>query len=254
MTNPGINRRSFLKLSGYSLAALALPTSQLSAAVRLFHSDYKYTKPINRFPTQQPKYYLTIDDGWFPEALERMLNSLKKAGQNATFFLVGDAARVAEGERPGIIRRLVEEGNEIGYHTVSHTSPKALSLNGVSWFIDDYSTWLEMMQGFVGEGIPGYGIRDFARAPGGFFSRSFIQFCEEMSQVPVGWNRMTGSVGFWQEEMHRGDILLMHVTPKEARFLDVYMSRLDVFAANGVYPAPFDLDPGIEIPTSSIID
>ena len=254
MTKTRINRREFLTLGGCAITALALPTNQVTALAGFFNLGYKYTRPIRRFPTQEPKYYLTIDDGWFPEALERMLNSLKKASRNATFFLVGDAARVAEETRPGIIRRLVEEGNEIGYHTVSHTSPKALSLNGVNWFIDDYGIWLEMMQGFVGEDISGYGIRDFARAPGGYFSRSFMQFCEEMSLVPVGWNRMTGGVGFWQDELHRGDILLMHVTPKEARFLDVYMSRLDVFAANGVYPAPFDLDPGIEIPSSSTID
>ncbi|MDQ2825059.1 MAG: glycosyltransferase [Verrucomicrobiota bacterium] len=59
---------------------------------------------------------ITFDDGPDPEWTPRILDILKAANVKAAFFLVG-----ANAERyPGIVRRIVNEGHEIGNHTYYH--------------------------------------------------------------------------------------------------------------------------------------
>ncbi|GAA3984835.1 glycosyltransferase [Actinomadura viridis] len=59
---------------------------------------------------------LTFDDGPDPRWTPRLLETLRKHGAQATFFVVG--ARVAE--HPGIVRRMAAEGHELGNHTYTH--------------------------------------------------------------------------------------------------------------------------------------
>ena len=59
---------------------------------------------------------LTFDDGPSPEWTGPILDELKKAGIKATFFMLGRQA-----ERfPSLVRRVMEEGHEIGNHSCSH--------------------------------------------------------------------------------------------------------------------------------------
>lgn len=61
---------------------------------------------------------LTFDDGPDPVWTPRLLDALGTAGVHATFFLIGErAARV-----PALVRRMVDEGHEIGNHSWSHRS------------------------------------------------------------------------------------------------------------------------------------
>ncbi|GAB3986169.1 glycosyltransferase [Actinoallomurus acanthiterrae] len=59
---------------------------------------------------------LTFDDGPDPRWTPRILDVLRRHGAHATFFVIG--ARVAD--HPGIVKRALREGNEIGSHTYTH--------------------------------------------------------------------------------------------------------------------------------------
>jgi cellulose synthase/poly-beta-1,6-N-acetylglucosamine synthase-like glycosyltransferase/peptidoglycan/xylan/chitin deacetylase (PgdA/CDA1 family) len=59
---------------------------------------------------------LTFDDGPDPEWTPKILDVLAKHGAHGTFFVIG--AHVAE--NPGLTRRLLREGHEIGNHTYTH--------------------------------------------------------------------------------------------------------------------------------------
>lgn len=61
---------------------------------------------------------LTFDDGPHPENTPRLLDILKSNDVNATFFVVGENAA----SYPDIIKRMHEEGNEIGTHSWDHSS------------------------------------------------------------------------------------------------------------------------------------
>ncbi|MDQ2867936.1 MAG: glycosyltransferase [Verrucomicrobiota bacterium] len=82
----------------------------------------KYTK-FPAFPTLyhqgaggEHQVALTFDDGPDPEWTPKVLDILKAANVKAVFFVVGVNAE----RYPGLVRRIVNEGHEIGNHTYYH--------------------------------------------------------------------------------------------------------------------------------------
>ncbi|MGC5305770.1 bifunctional polysaccharide deacetylase/glycosyltransferase family 2 protein [Micromonospora zamorensis] len=61
---------------------------------------------------------LTFDDGPDPRWTPQVLDVLRRHGAHATFFVVG--ARV--NEHPELVRRILDEGHEIGSHTFTHAN------------------------------------------------------------------------------------------------------------------------------------
>jgi cellulose synthase/poly-beta-1,6-N-acetylglucosamine synthase-like glycosyltransferase/peptidoglycan/xylan/chitin deacetylase (PgdA/CDA1 family)/spore germination protein YaaH len=82
----------------------------------------KYTK-FPEFPTLyhqgaggEHQVAITFDDGPDPQWTPKILDILKAANAKAAFFLVGVNAE----KYPGLVRRIVSEGHEIGNHTYYH--------------------------------------------------------------------------------------------------------------------------------------
>ncbi|HWY41337.1 MAG TPA: glycosyltransferase [Chthoniobacterales bacterium] len=82
----------------------------------------KYTK-FPEFPTLyhqgaggEHQVAITFDDGPDPDWTPQILDILKAANVKAAFFLVGVNAE----RYPGLVRRIVNEGHEIGNHTYYH--------------------------------------------------------------------------------------------------------------------------------------
>lgn len=82
----------------------------------------KYTK-FPEFPTLyhqgaggEHQVAITFDDGPDPQWTPKILDILKTANVKAAFFLVGVNAE----KYPGLVRRIVNEGHEIGNHTYYH--------------------------------------------------------------------------------------------------------------------------------------
>ncbi|HZR79406.1 MAG TPA: polysaccharide deacetylase family protein [Chthoniobacterales bacterium] len=82
----------------------------------------QYTK-FPEFPTLyhqgaggEHQVALTFDDGPDPQWTPQILDILKKANAKAAFFLVGVNAE----KYPALVRRIVDEGHEIGNHTYYH--------------------------------------------------------------------------------------------------------------------------------------
>lgn len=61
---------------------------------------------------------LTFDDGPDPIWTPKILDVLRRHNAHATFFMIG--AHVAE--NPGLTRRVLAEGNEVGSHTYTHVN------------------------------------------------------------------------------------------------------------------------------------
>ena len=66
---------------------------------------------------EQPRLYLTFDDGPHPHWTPRFLDLLDRYGARATFFLVGEWAAAY----PNLVREIVERGHTLGNHLWSHT-------------------------------------------------------------------------------------------------------------------------------------
>ena len=72
---------------------------------------------VQRFGARDSmKVALTFDDGPDPRYTADILDTLRSRGAKATFFVVGRNAD----EYPGLLRRIVREGHEVGNHTYTH--------------------------------------------------------------------------------------------------------------------------------------
>ncbi|GAA4257641.1 polysaccharide deacetylase family protein [Azospirillum formosense] len=66
---------------------------------------------------------LTFDDGPHPAVTPRILDILRSEGVRATFFPIGNVAV----RHPRIIRRIVQEGHEVGNHSLTHPNMRTLT-------------------------------------------------------------------------------------------------------------------------------
>jgi cellulose synthase/poly-beta-1,6-N-acetylglucosamine synthase-like glycosyltransferase/spore germination protein YaaH/peptidoglycan/xylan/chitin deacetylase (PgdA/CDA1 family) len=71
---------------------------------------------IDEFGARDKQIAITFDDGPDPKWTPLMLDVLKKENVKAAFFIVGSEAE----KFPSIVRRMYEEGHEIGNHTWTH--------------------------------------------------------------------------------------------------------------------------------------
>ncbi len=79
-------------------------------------------RPLRRFlcwraPRSAPGIAITFDDGPCAGFTEQVLDTLRENDTRATFFVLGVAAQA----RPGLIRRMQQEGHEIALHGWDHS-------------------------------------------------------------------------------------------------------------------------------------
>ena len=102
--------------------------------------------------------YLTFDDGPSPAWTPRLLEGLSRRGARATFFLVGSQI---EG-REDLVRRIRQEGHQIGSHSFSHRALTELSTadaladlekcdRALRQVLGDGSYWLRPPYGFLSD-------------------------------------------------------------------------------------------------------
>lgn len=86
---------------------------------------------------------LTFDDGPHPEQTPRLLDVLAEVGVRGTFFVVGERAE----EHSNLIRRIADEGHELGNHTWTHSEPSQTS---TAQFLDEVARTRRLIQDLAG--------------------------------------------------------------------------------------------------------
>ncbi len=116
------------KFSKSILAGLDAPTwgqQELESGIPGwdFQIDDRYTS----VSTSQKVIAITFDDGPHGSNTPRLLDMLKQRNVKATFYVVGDMITGNPSSAPGLLRRMVAEGHEIGNHTVTHGTLSRMS-------------------------------------------------------------------------------------------------------------------------------
>lgn len=75
------------------------------------------------------KIVLTFDDGPDPVWTPRVLDELRKNHAHGVFFVTGTMAS----RHPELVRRMVDEGHEIGLHTFNHPDLSFQSTSRIDW-------------------------------------------------------------------------------------------------------------------------
>jgi peptidoglycan/xylan/chitin deacetylase (PgdA/CDA1 family) len=153
-----------------------------------------------------PQVCLTFDDGPDPNYTPKVLDILAAAGVRATFFVVGMAAA----RHPGLIRRMVRDGHEIGNHTWSHTHPRLVRRGQVTQEVVAARNALADITGQH----PCY-----FRPPFGYLRAAMLKAAQEHDQTVVLWSLSgkdwgpMGHAAFIARRLSRtraGDIILLH--------------------------------------------
>ena len=103
----------------YWIIALSLCTAVIAYLVYASASISSgvYLKALCKGSPARKAVALTFDDGPDEVMTPKVLDVLKRHGVQAMFFVVGEKAE----KYPEIIRRIKEEGHEIGCHTFTHS-------------------------------------------------------------------------------------------------------------------------------------
>jgi peptidoglycan-N-acetylglucosamine deacetylase len=203
-----ISRRDLLKLSGASLLAASLPDLRPVAA------QEAATAPLIWRGSERHRYVaLTYDDCYLVKRMQDLEELLAQFPEfKITLFPVGVALLSNEGKDPGIWKRFVENGHEIGYHSWDHTNIGVMSPESA---IADFDRWLEALKQVLGIQPNVH----FGRPPYGVLSYSFDVLCKERGLVNTMWS--TGWGGELEvalnaaKKSRNGDIVLLHIRTQD---------------------------------------
>ena len=146
---------------------------------------------------------LTFDDGPWPGTTEALLDGLAQRGVKATFFLVGE--QVAD--RAETVRRMADEGHQIGLHTWHHVSLQGRTPDEITAQLDRTRAAIRAIVGPVELMLrPPYGfvddtLRQWAKAP---IIRWSLDTEDWKDPTP---SRITADL---LRQAKDGDIILMH--------------------------------------------
>ena len=111
----------------------------------------------DRLPLDEKVVALTFDDGPREGVTDVILDALKKHDAKATFFVLGSRSEANK----NLLKRMAEEGHEIGNHTWDHPKMTSESSSGIAEQIDRTNAIIEQITGTAPTIFrPPYGLYD----------------------------------------------------------------------------------------------
>jgi peptidoglycan-N-acetylglucosamine deacetylase len=150
---------------------------------------------------------LTFDDGPHPQGTPRVLEILRDANQQATFFLAGEQVE----QRPALAAEIVAAGHRVELHCHRHRNQLRLT---PKMLLDDAERGRAAIEEASGQAIADY------RPPYGIFSGAGLKAIRERGWRPVlwsqwgrDWTRRATAESISRKATDRirpGDIVLLH--------------------------------------------
>lgn len=165
--------------------------------------------------SKDKKYiYLTFDLGYEAGYTEKILDVLKENNVKACFFVTAHYLNTQE----DLVKRMIEEGHDVGNHTVNHKSLPEISEEQVRKEIMDLHTAIYEKFGYE---------MKYMRPPKGEYSEKVLQICQDLNYKVVMWSFAYDD---WEESkqgreeygkkkvldnLHSGEVMLLHGTSKD---------------------------------------
>ena len=163
--------------------------------------------------TDEKIMYLTFDCGYENGNTGIILDSLKKHGVSATFFVVGTYIE----SEPELIKRITEEGHTVGNHTWHHPDMSQIAS------MDSFQKELKDVEDAYKE-VTGKEMTKYYRPPQGKFSEANLQMAKELGYKTFFWS--LAYVDWYDDDqptkeeafdkllgrIHPGAVVLLHST------------------------------------------
>ncbi len=197
----------------------------LSVVEKVIHTNNENRLlPIYSVETNEKKIAITFDAAWSAEDTDSLINILDKHNAKATFFVVGDWVD----KNPDALKKLQENGHEIGNHSDKHPSYSKLSREEIRKDMIDCNNKIEAITKIKTK---------LCRAPSGDYDNKSIEVCESLEMKMIQWdvdsldwkklsvdemyNRVT-------ENVQNGSIILFHNGVENTpAALDKILSKLE---------------------------
>ena len=159
------------------------------------------------------KLALTFDEGYENGFTPTILDTLKKKGIKAIFFVTYDFAK----DNPELIKRMLDEGHTVGNHSYHHYSMDELDTATAKEEITYLHEYIEENYNYT---------MSYFRFPKGEFSEQSLKIAEDLGYTSVFWsyayadwdteNQVEVNKAFTDicETTHPGEIMLLHAVSK----------------------------------------
>lgn len=188
-------------------------------------------KIINHGNESLNQIALTFDDGPNNKYTPQILDILKQYNIKGTFFVLGEQVK----EHPAMLRRIVEEGHEIGNHTYSHHQLSRLSDEKIRQELVSTQEEIQKVLGFVPK---------LLRPPYGAYRNDNLPLFDELGFHVVLWSVDTND---WQRkksgdaivrtvsrDTRNGSIILFH--DRKAETVRVLPQIIEELKGRGLQP------------------
>ncbi len=177
--------------------------------------------------TDEKVIYLTFDAGYDNGYTAPILDTLKKHGVPAAFFVVGNFMET----QPELVKRMVDEGHLVGNHTYNHPDMSAIST------ADGFDKELTALEDKYKE-ITGQEMKKFYRPPQGKYSEQNLKMAAERGYTTCFWSlayvdwyvddQPTRDEAFSKllPRTHPGAVVLLHSTSRtNCEILDELLTK-----------------------------
>ncbi len=130
---------------------------------------------FTRGPAGSRRIALTFDDGPSGSTTGKVLDILRENGVAATFFVLGEMVE----KHPGLLRRIIGEGHEVGNHSYSHRDMRKLDAPEIR---EEIRKTQELIERYGG-----VSPRIF-RPPYGNTNRELREYCRDAGMVMCKWS------------------------------------------------------------------
>ena len=131
--------------------------------------------PIYSVERGDTKIALTFDCAWNDSDLIEILDTLDEYNAKATFFIMGDWAKMY----PDSVWEIHRRGHEIGTHSMSHDDYTKMTPDAM---INDIHECEEVILGITNN------RPRLVRAPSGAYNNTVIRTCEENGRIYIQWS------------------------------------------------------------------
>lgn len=180
--------------------------------------------PIYCVDVPDKKVSITFDCAWGADDIPDILNTLKKAGVKASFFLVGTWAE----KNPDTVRQIAMDGHDIANHSYAHFRMGSIGREKINSEIAQCGDLLEKLTGNECE---------LFRAPYGDYNNAVLEEARRLGYFTIQWDvdSLDWKPGIGSDEILQrirskikpGSILLFHNdTPHTAKLLPLIISEL----------------------------
>ncbi|MBS1844482.1 MAG: polysaccharide deacetylase family protein, partial [Actinobacteria bacterium] len=173
---PAVDVPSAKVAAGAGALALAVAVPHAGPALAPIVPAVGQRLPVVLRDEGNPGVALTFDDGPHPQGTPAVLEILREAGQEATFFLAGEQVE----RRPALAAEIVAAGHRVALHCHRHRNQLRLTPRAI---LDDAERARTTIEEATGQAIADY------RPPYGIFSGAGLAAIRSRGWRPVLWSK-----------------------------------------------------------------